>query len=203
MKSYLIILFFIGFLFLACKQEPKKEDYFVIHEFIDADSTDSIEKIYYGDYNFILLDSSRIFFFKYTKIYGCGTCMESTLKYQHKPPFIDLHPDSLQVIEPKNLKAFLKKIPELTTREIVMISSPVDTIRNKNMFVIRDYFKSKKDVLLGIQRTTEEENEVLKAKISGKKYDLKSINWKVGFRNEFDPKVERIGLFLPPVVDSI
>lgn len=202
MKSYLIILFFIGFIFLACKQEVKKEEYFVIHEFIDADSTDSIEKIYYGDYNFILSDSSRIFFFKYTKVEGCGTCMESSVKYHLKPPFIRLHPESIEEIEPKNLKAFLRKMPVLKSKEIIMISSPVDTIRNKNMFVIRDFFKSKKGVIVGIQRSTEEENEVLKAKISGKKYDMNTINWKVGFREGYHPKVEIIQ-FLPPVVDTI
>lgn len=189
MKSYLIILFFIGLLLSSCKEKTKKEEYFVIHEFRDTDSTDNLYKNFYGDYNFILSDSSRIFFYKYTKVYGCGTCMESYVKYQLKPPFIRLHPDSLQEIQPQKLKVFLRQLPEL---ENVRISSPVDTIRNNKLFIIQDYFKSKKDILLGIQRTTEEENEVLKAKISGKKYDMNTINWKVGFREGYHPKVVTI-----------
>lgn len=170
-------------LLISCGSEEVKEktapNYLVIKPFV-ADSTNELEDpIFYGDHNFILADSKNIYYHNNSGYYRgmCGTGIDFT-----KPPYLCLTPDSLQEISQKDLLNFLKTITKKTKEYLlVSISSPVDTIRNKSVFTIRDFFKNKKKTYLGIRKFTEEEQYVLQAKLTNKAYDPKEIKWKNGF----------------------
>lgn len=185
---------------MACHQRIEKEQYVVIKNVIKQDSTGYEENFYYGNMNFILFDSTHIYFHDKCVFYMCGTGIDFS-----KPPRIYLYPDSLKEIKQKDLPVFLKRQKlkgKFHDFQSVSVSSPTDTIRNQAVFIIRNYFKNKKDVYVGIRKCTEEEYYVSQAKISGKKYKPDAVEWKIGFDHE-EPTLEETIQFLPPIVDSL
>lgn len=196
MKWHLIYL--IGIVLLSCEEKQQKEpDYFVINPFV-KDSLDEVEPIFYGDHNFILADSEKIYYHDNSGYYYgmCGTGIDFT-----KPPYLCLTPDSLREIKQEDLLGFLKKIAKKPNRHLLIsISSPVDTIRNNAVFVIRNFFENKKkDQLVGIRKFTEEEEYVVQAKLNNKAYNPRNISWKTGFSIEVPSMSETIK-FIPPEV---
>ncbi|MCP9769079.1 hypothetical protein EGI22_14265 [Lacihabitans sp. LS3-19] len=140
---------------------------------------------FYGNFNFILLENS-IFYFNTQQIYSfCGTGIDDT-----KPPRVFLTPDRLTKINISTLHQFLAtSISDSIASDphfFASISSPTDTIRNQAFKIITEYFKSKKIIRYNIRNWTEEEKYVTTAKIENKKYYPDSIDWKVGFDNNFN-----------------
>ncbi len=135
---------------------------------------------FYGQLNFILLDTSIFFHnnYKQTDFSWCGTDQDFT-----KPPMLGLTPDSLIEIRINELQSFLtNSIPDSLDRSFFpCISSPTDTIKNKAFKIVTDYFKAKKIRSYNIRNWTEEEKFVVDAKINGKTYNADSIDWKIGF----------------------
>ena len=98
---------------------------------------------YYGNFNFILLDCSTIYFHSQHIFRFCGTGIDDK-----KPPRVFLVPDSLTKISIADLPHFLAtSISDSLAADrhfFASISSPTDTIRSKAFKIITDFFKSKK-----------------------------------------------------------
>lgn len=129
--------------------------------------------IYYGDYNFILPDSSRVFYFYYKSwIAVCGTGIDFT-----KPLKLYLTPDSLHELRSEDMHQFLQAtIPDSmmnNQRTRVSISSPSDTIRNRAFKIITDHLAAKKisSEYVYIRNWTFEEQAVVTAKTQHLGYD--------------------------------
>ena len=135
---------------------------------------------YYGNFNFILLDSSVYYFYKKYTYRFCGTGVDYT-----KPPRLNLMPSNLTKFDEKELRDFLTlNITDSISNDFhfsLTISSPTDTIRNEAFKVITDILKSKKFPRYYIRNWTEEEKFVTIAKIENKKYNADSVDWKIGF----------------------
>jgi hypothetical protein len=156
--SRLAYLFLVFILASCVENEKTAPDYFVINPFV-KDSLDEVEPIFYGDHNFILADSEKIYYHDNSGYYSgmCGTGIDFT-----KPPQLYLTPDSLKEIKKEDLLNFLKTTKKHQHYTLVSISFPVDTIRNKSVFVIQDFIKNKKKTYLGIRKFTEEEDMLCK-----------------------------------------
>ncbi len=181
MKKNFIFLF--SLILLGCSHPPRPNHiYYIIHPIptdIGPDGKKTIP-MHYGNYNFILFDNSKIYYHYYNILFTlCGVGGDHS-----KPPFLDLTPDSLQEIKIQDLENFLVsnvKGSKMNGRDpIAVVSSPVDTIRNPAFDIILKYLDENFN-LYGVRTCTEEEKYVSIAKNSNKKYDPKSIEWKIGF----------------------
>ncbi len=176
-------------------QQKQNEIYYIIKHYTQTQNDTSYKDappppppppaIFYCNHNFILVDTSRIFYHNKHIFYSCRYNLE-----ENKPPRIFLTPDSIIEINPNELLDFLTTIiPDsiaVNEKIFAAISSPKDTIYNRSFKIIRDYFKS-----MGLRRHlirnwTEEEQYVVTAKIEKKQYDANMIDWKVGFVDPLD-----------------
>ncbi|MES2688872.1 MAG: hypothetical protein V4658_00625, partial [Bacteroidota bacterium] len=91
--------------------KPKESNaaYYVIGEKDTARANGpSLPHFFYGDHNFILMDSATVFYHDNKVVRFCGTGIDYT-----KPPALALWPDSLTEIKPEELHTFLEKtIPD-------------------------------------------------------------------------------------------
>jgi hypothetical protein len=135
---------------------------------------------FYGQLNFILLDSLTFFHNDYREIYFSSCTGDPDFS---RPPFLNLTPDSMTEMEIRELPAFLEaSLPDsIDNHFLPCISSSTDTIRNKAFVIISEYLKVKNIRKYNIRRWTEEEKYVAFAKINNQKYDADSIDWKLGF----------------------
>ncbi len=131
--------------------------------------------MYYGNHNFVLFDSSRIFYFYFKPFYiDCGTGLE--IDYS-KPLKLYLTPDSLRELRRDDMQQFLEGtiLDSITNRRntSVSISSPSDTIRNRAFKIITDYLAAKKisSEYVYIRNWTFEEQAVVTAKTQHLGYD--------------------------------
>jgi len=194
-----------SFLLFSCSTEQgdKDEVYYVVkHPKASVQQTgDSLPPppppptTYYGNFNFILLDSSTIYFHSQHIYRTCGTGIDET-----KPPKVFLVPDSLAKLNIADLPQFLaSSINDSVAADrhfFASISSPTDTIRNKAFKIITDFLKSKKVMRYNIRNWTEEEQFVTTAKIENRKYDPNSIDWKIGFDTMFTPPTDSISIWI-------
>ncbi len=197
MNQFILKLILLMFLF-SCSNENIKEEYYVIKDISKNnkknDSLTTFYPIFYGKHNFILIDSSKIYYHEYNAIVGCGTGLDSS-----KPRRLYLSPDSLIEIQFKDLEKFLinKLIlkDDLSEKTIVTVSSPTDTIKNRALTILTKHFESKRNILVGIRRCTEEEEYVGYAKLTKTEYKPYLIKWKIGF--DHDVKPNQIIEFMP------
>ncbi len=185
---------FLLFLLFACSGE-KKHDYDYIIKKIDP----KFYPIFYGQHNFILIDSNKVYYHDKYVFHGCGTGIDGT-----KPARLDLYPDTLKEIKLSALNKYLKSLKYTPTSpggfHFASISSQTDTIRNKAFVVLTNFFKKIK-YRYSIRKCTEEEEFVSIAKNENKAYEPYKIKWKVGFDQEI-PSLEEIIKFLPPKVEK-
>jgi hypothetical protein len=173
---------------ISCSNIHKNDTdiYHIIkHKKIEVnDSTPLFISRFYGDYNFILFDSTIIYVNQKSVLYLCGTDLDQT-----KPPFLFLKPEHLIQLKTDSLKLFLKE--NITDsiykngRFSASISSPTDTIKNEGFKIITDYFKANNIFQYEIRRCTEEELYVATAKKTNTKYNKDSVEWKIGFDRTF------------------
>lgn len=197
MTKILTILTFILLLFgCSTRQDNVNDVYYVIkHPTTTKQGTRDVPPpappliTYYGNLNFILLDSSTIYFHIQHINRFCGTGIDDT-----KPPRVFLIPDSLTKLSINDLPQFLAtSISDSLASDrhfFASISSPTDTIKNRAFKIITDFFKLKKIIRYNIRNWTEEEKFVTTAKIENKKYNPDSVDWKVGFDIIFNPPTE-------------
>jgi hypothetical protein len=187
-KKLVILILGLLLSFLSCS--PKKTDennvYYVIkngEEKLKPGELIPPPPLFYGQSNFILLDSTKIFYHDNYIFHWCGTGIDFT-----KPPRLLITPDSLVEVKMKDISSFLKKvIPDSIQNDKhyrVIISSPTDTIKNKAFETITNFLKAKKIEIHNIRNWTEEEKYVLNSKIENKKYYPSTVNWKIGFDYE-------------------
>lgn len=202
MKKAIFIVLGIFLILQSCIKEKadKKAFYYVInHDKKEIKSGDSILakppsfKLFYGESNFILLDSTRVFYHDNRDFFGyCITSADET-----RPAFLGITPDSLTEVKLNDLPVFLKQLkPPLEGYEdkySVIISSPTDTIKSKAFETISEFFKAKRIDIHYIRNWTEEEKYVVTAKVENKKYDPSKIKWKIGFEEvPFPPTKKEI-----------
>lgn len=148
--------------------------------------------MFYGHHNFILVDTSRIFYHDNHVFYSCGNGVDFS-----KPPRLFLAPDSLTEISISDLPTFLKSnIPDTSRnyqRISAIISSFSDTIKNEGFKIITEYFKSKGLKRYGIRNWTEEETFAITAKMNNSSYDPKTASFRIGFDVELVPALDSTG----------
>ncbi|MDB5257784.1 MAG: hypothetical protein JWM14_2479 [Chitinophagaceae bacterium] len=182
MNKIIILIVFIIVLGCSGKQPRTESNYYIIKHPIQKDSSGNKVPtgIFYGDHNFILIDSTRIFYHTKNIFRFCGTGIDYT-----KPPKLSLKPEDLQEITIEELPLFLEKdVTKSMGQNIdafVSVSSPNDTIKNRAIQIIFKYFTSGKNTRYIVRNCTEEELYVTSAKIANTKYDPTTINWKKGF----------------------
>lgn len=144
---------------------------------------------FYGQHNFVLYDSSRVFYHNNYVFHRCGTGIDFS-----RPPRLFLAPDSLTEIKLSELPAFLKttilESGEDGYRMFTNIASPTDTIRNPAFEIITSYFKTAGIKAYGIRRWTEEEAFATRAKVEHSTYDPKTAEFETGFDIGFIPPID-------------
>jgi hypothetical protein len=163
----IILLFFLITLFCSCSTKSAKEDiiYGVVkHYDYHQKSKNGIPLPpppppgFYGHFNFILMDSSRVFCHKKDFFTMCCTCDFS------KPEKLSLKPDSMITLKNNELQSFLKKSItyeiELQRGIVISIASPTDTIRHKGFKIITDYLKANNLRRYIVRNWTEEEKSI-------------------------------------------
>lgn len=190
----LTIILFITTIFLGCSKKQDKSTVYYIIKHPDITKSDTSDMpppppppaLFYGQHNFILFDSARIFYHNKHVFYTCGTGLDRS-----KPPHLFLTPDSLTEIMPNELPNFLTaNIPSRNSNErhfAVIISSQTDTITNGAYKIITDFLKMKQINTVGARNWTEEEKYVVLSKVNNKKYNSDSVDWKIGFDSKFTP----------------
>ncbi len=135
---------------------------------------------FYGQHNFVLYDSSRVFYHNNYVFYRCGTGIDFS-----RPPRLFLTPDSLTEIKINELPTFLKTTVTESGKDgyrmFTNIASPTDTIRNPAFEIITTYFKTAGIKAYGIRRWTEEEAFATRAKVKHSTYNPKTAGFKTGF----------------------
>jgi hypothetical protein len=144
---------------------------------------------FYSQHNFILYDSSRVFYHNNYVFYRCGMGIDFS-----RPPRLFLAADSLTEIKLSELPAFLKttinESREDGDRMFTNIASPTDTIRNPAFKIITTYFKTAGIKAYGIRRWTEEEEFATKAKVKHTEYNPKTAEFKTGFDHPEIPPID-------------
>ncbi len=198
MKQLILILIIFP-CFFSCSHDDNEKDYYVIKDLsnrinITNDSLPKVFPVFYGKHNFILINNSKIYYHHYDPYPGCGTGVD-----YNKPPRLNLILGNLTEIELKDLEKFLMTSinkGSITEKTIINISSTTDTIKNKALTILREYFAFNKEALLSIKRCTEEEEYVGFAKLKNIEYNASLIKWKIGFAQDIKP--DEIIKFLPP-----
>jgi len=177
MKSLLILLLF-SFVLSACRDKQVKinhpKNFYVIsaHEKSNSSSDSIAQAFVYCDYNFVLLDSSSIYFYKFKE----PVFMDIIADRMSNPPFIKLLPEKLQKMEIAELEKQIKGkqlLPEAELRNksfSASISYPEDTVKHKAFATLFNHLKSN-NVYFSIRRCTQEELAVTEAIIKKTTYD--------------------------------
>jgi len=201
MKHLFPIFILIGAIYGCCPDKNKGLFYVMPM----ANWEDSLEEPnFYGHHNFILYNDTTVYYHKIPEQIGqrCGTGLDHT-----KPPYLDLKPQTLTKLSIKEIPEFWKRNLTQNTknrRAIISVSSPNDTIFNKALPIIQKLFRGEKDdhLFFSIQRSTEEELLVSKAKFKHKEYDSHGVNWKIGFDHGDTPIEYRTLQFIPPIKEQ-
>ena len=180
-----ILAYVLLILFVSCSTKKVENSVYYIIPHVDSLQQDPnapppLPIAFYGQHNFILYDSSRVFYHNNYVFYRCGMGIDFS-----KPPRLLLAPDSLTEIKLSELPAFLKttisESGEDHYRMFTNISSPTDTIRNPAFEIIAAYIKTKGIKAYGIRRWTEEEGFATRAKVEHSAYNPKTAEFKTGF----------------------
>jgi hypothetical protein len=130
----------------------------------------------YGTNTFIIDKDSKIYYFQGNKIgFICGTGSENDTI----PHFIDLQPKDLVEIPNNCIGDFVKANYKKEDRNLTFISSQLDTLQTKNYFNLINAIKTScqdRDTYF-IDKTTQEEDTVLKYKKNNNNYNSNSIKW--------------------------
>ena len=187
MTKYILIL--LTLLVIGCSTKTNKDSiYFVIAKPIAdtgySDMPPPLPLMFYGIHNFLLVDSSRVFYHDSHIFRKCGTGIDFS-----KPPRLFLTSDSITEINIADLQNFLvKQIPDSTYHNkkfFGTIASQIDTIRNPAFKIIADYFESKSIKYYNVRLLTEEENNVINSKLNKTPYDPFSATFKNGFDSDY------------------
>lgn len=130
--------------------------------------------LFYGNFNFVLDSSNKVYFYSNKIVLGCGYDDLS------KPKFINLKPSEIRTIDTDSLDYFLASL-KLNTKysSEMVISSLSDTIYCRELDFILDYIgKQKTNLVYQIRERTEEESIVLQHLKQNKPYNSDLVDWK-------------------------
>lgn len=165
---------FIVLVFAACNNSAKK---YHIKE-LDTMSFSPIE--YYGRFNVVMDSVGNYFFFNSYRANLVGDADS-----QRSPIFQNLRPEEVIQFSEHNFRDFINlnvnsRFNYNDKHFVVRFMSYRDTFSSP----VLDYLKSIDTLKVFVSRTTQEVEEVLKSKKSGKSYDIDSIKWKHMFFKE-------------------
>jgi len=185
MKKYLLLIFCLVLLSCAHEQNPKV--YHILTE-KEVDKKNG-HGGFYGYYNFILIDTAKIFVHNKYRFFWCATGLDTS-----KPSLINLSPKDLQNIPINDLKEYLEKIPDTIKKDFYLfssISTSSDTIKNRGFKIIVDYLNKNKVSNYCVRKFTEEEQYSLYSKLNKIDYDIKKIVWKEGFNTDWLDSIQK------------
>jgi hypothetical protein len=192
-----ILPFLLILILVSCGDNPNDQgqrqprEYTVVPDMAHSlrDSTGNYMEFgcdYYGHNNFIIDDSSKIYYYAYRFTPGCGTDKDYA-----KPPFIGLLPHQLIELDETEIDGFIKLnvAPRTDYMKLIIVASSRDTFKSKAIDSLFSKVLTNNDrKLIVIRRMTEEEKIVLKHKKSGDPYYSPSdIEWDTT-KTKFWPK---------------
>lgn len=139
----------------------------------------------YGTENFILDDSSNVYYYQLERFYsaaGCGTGMEEEMKRDSIPVFKSLIPERIIQIPLSYIDDFIRLNLRRDERNLVKIASQKDTLDSDAYFKLIEALENNLEFRYDndsyfVYRTTQEEDSVLHYKKYKKIYDTDSIKW--------------------------
>ena len=185
----IIIGFMICLLFVNCTKKnktatPKRDSYIISYEdkklqdYKDSTERNSNKKIFitkgfYAESQLVIDKDDKLFFYqkRYIQILCNYGNENDTL-----PHFLDLQPKDLVKIPESCLQDFLSEniLSKEKNRQILIIASQKDTIKNKSFLYFLDHNKIPTYL---IRKTTQEEDTVLHYKATEKHYYSDEIKW--------------------------
>lgn len=193
LKNIICHSFLTLLVFTSCCKNAEKQEYIKLtstYELADQlkDSLKNVYPAYYGNFNFIIIDSNTFYFFEYHKHIDCDFGFNA-----YRPPRLYLLPDSLIIVQRKELLEFFRKNInhqlEKNNSSLIALSSNFDSIESNYQKLFLKIVKKYDNVLLTIRKCTEEETAVAESKLKGTKYQPETIKWKYGFG---DVKIETL-----------
>lgn len=196
MRLFYFLCFVLGF--ISCNKNEKITEYrpYIISEErknyemqdelykegkIDKVVLMNLPKYFYGSENFILDDSSNVYYYQLERFFsasGCGTDTgKDSISY-----FLNLKPENLIKLPIESIDNFVKLNFRNGERNAVKIASQKDTLNSKAYFKLQESldkyldYREDRDIYL-IYPTTQEEDVVLLYKKRKKDYKSDSIKW--------------------------
>lgn len=167
------------------------ENTFIVSQYQNPTHTATKGKFYYSAFNLILDKSDRLFFHGKDSVMNCcDTGFDPNF-----PDYIALLPNDLLIYGDNDFSMLVdsvSKLPQLA-RNSIQIATLSDTLHSKKFFDLVKTLKEKSVSNYAVRLATEEEMEVLKAKIENRPYDFYKVKWTSRFSNI---------LFSPPIPDS-
>ncbi|MEA5461448.1 hypothetical protein VB796_20450 [Arcicella sp. LKC2W] len=134
--------------------------------------------MYCGNFNIIFHTSNRIFFHNRDNLFhACGTGIRDD-----EIDFLDIQPDDIIEISSKSVFDIIKKSKKFSTN-IISIASLSDTIQNPFFDILIDSLNKNQLKRYFVRRGTEEERNVLDAKLNHKFYQKEDYKWTMKYRN--------------------
>lgn len=168
-----ILIYILCIVFSNCSNDKDENSYYIISQPALPKNRAPSPFIYYGEYNFIFLDSS-IFQYKLERgryIDYCGTDIPpGQLKK------INLDPNELKLLNKSSALQKLQEVANLNT--FVSFSSLTDTIRNPLLKQAIHIFEEKRAYKYVIRLSTEEEISAVNSKITveNSKFSVTNVN---------------------------
>lgn len=184
MNKIVMLLSFV--ILMSCTHEKKQESYHILTE---KELGKNGHQGFYGYYNFILIDTAKVFVHNKYQFFWCATGLDTS-----KPPLINLTPDDLREIPINELEGYLETIPDTIKKDFYLytsISTSSDTIKNRGFKIISNYLNKNKISNYCIRKFTEEEHYSLYSKINKTNYDVKTIIWKQGFNTDWQDSIRK------------
>lgn len=134
--------------------------------------------MYCGNFNIIFHISNRIFFHNKDNLFhACGTGI-----LDDEIDFLDIQPDDIIEVSGNAVFDIIQKNKEFSD-EMISIASLSDTIQNPFFEVLIDSLNKNKFKRYAVRRATEEERNVLDAKMNHKFYQKEDYKWTIKYRN--------------------
>ncbi|PWK27832.1 hypothetical protein LV89_01239 [Arcicella aurantiaca] len=134
--------------------------------------------MYCSKFNIIFHTSNRIFFHNKDNLFhACGTGIRDD-----EIDFLDIQPDDIIEVSGNSVFEIIKKNKKFSD-DMISIASLSDTIQNPFFDILIDSLNKNQLKRYFIRRATEEERNVLDAKLNHKFYQKEDYRWTMKYRN--------------------
>jgi hypothetical protein len=139
---------------------------------------------YYGKYNFIISQNGQLYYHSKDSIMNC---CDTGMDYQY-PDYIDLQPSDLLTVDEQQVANFIdSSLTEEPTKHASIYLAYFSKNQTDQLKHLTDLLKQKSACNYAIRSATEEEREVLKAKMGARPYDFHKVEWKSRFSGTVFP----------------